>query len=72
MDKRSFMAAIFAASAAPAIVRAESIMRINPRIVASKLLLPIDIKDPWTTVWWIKKDEGEWEFKIARGSWIVQ
>ena len=34
MHKRSFMAAILVAGAAPSIVRAGSIMRLNPRIVA--------------------------------------
>ena len=34
MNRRSFLAAILATATAPAIVRAGSIMRVNPRIVA--------------------------------------
>lgn len=33
MNRRSFMSAILATATAPAIVRAGSIMRVNPRIV---------------------------------------
>ncbi len=43
MQRRSFMAAMLAAAAAPAIVRAGSIMRINPRIIVpAGLMMPVD------------------------------
>ncbi len=41
MNRRNFMAAILAGCAAPAIVKAGSIMRINPRIVAPRNVITV-------------------------------
>lgn len=50
MDRRDFMKGILAAGVAPAIVKAENIMRINPQIIdtpPSKLILPpgVDLRE---------------------------
>jgi hypothetical protein len=42
MQRRGFMAAMLVACAAPSIVRAGSLMRINPAIVGASALMPGD------------------------------
>lgn len=80
ITRRGFLGAILAAGAAPAIVRAESIMRINPRLIAPA----IDIITPkglfvgngWrpgpengfgnvtSVAAWVKEPGGQWQHRF--------
>lgn len=51
LSRRGFLASCIALSAAPAIVRADSLMRIAPR----KMVLVCDLRFVSPTVWYLKE-----------------
>ena len=67
-SRRGFLAAMFAAAAAPAIVRAESLMKIV--VPKQEIILPAQFNmgtDDFTIEAWVKPD-GEWHHhSMTRG-----
>jgi hypothetical protein len=60
MDRRGFLAGILAACAAPAIVRAGSLMRVNPEI-----LIPIYFGNQATPCAFVRpSDLAAWELRM--------